>query len=553
MTCAVSAAVREGAEAVICASTGNTAASAAAYAARAGLRGAVIVPEGKIATGKLAQALDARRARDRAARQLRPGARARARARRRATRSRSSTRSTSSASRARRPRRSRSLEELDGELDALCIPVGNAGNITAYWRGFQRARRRARGCSASRPRARRRSCAAQPVEHPETVASAIRIGNPARWEEAMDAMTASRRRDPRRHRRRRSSPPTACSRRARASSASRPRPPRSPGCSSTAPAARERIVCVLTGHGLKDPQTALDQPARVVPCEPELAARRARRCWAESERAPRSSACPPRSANLGPGFDCSPPRSRCTSRSRCARPARSRSRPTSPSPRDRAQPRRARPSSAAPRRRLHVPRSARDIPLGGGLGSSAAAIVAGLLAADHLFELDADVLALATRARGPSRQRRRRAARRLRRLRRRPGRALRRRPPGSRRCSSCRTTPVRTPRRARALPAEVPLADAVFNVAHGALLMLGLARGDWDLVARGLARPSAPAPPRPPVPALAGAGRARARELGALGATISGAGPTVLVWCHYEQTGAVRRGAAPRGRRLGAP
>src|SRR5438270_3437676 len=57
MTCAVSAAVREGAEAVICASTGNTAASAAAYAARAGVRGAVIVPEGKIATGKLAQAL----------------------------------------------------------------------------------------------------------------------------------------------------------------------------------------------------------------------------------------------------------------------------------------------------------------------------------------------------------------------------------------------------------------------------------------------------------------------------------------------------------------
>ena len=71
MTCAVSAAVREGAEAVICASTGNTAASAAAYAAKAGLRGAVIVPDGKIATGKLAQALDARRARDRPARQLR--------------------------------------------------------------------------------------------------------------------------------------------------------------------------------------------------------------------------------------------------------------------------------------------------------------------------------------------------------------------------------------------------------------------------------------------------------------------------------------------------
>src|SRR5205085_6332874 len=57
MTCAVSAAVRDGAEAIVCASTGNTAASAAAYAARAGVRGAVIVPEGRIATGKLAQAL----------------------------------------------------------------------------------------------------------------------------------------------------------------------------------------------------------------------------------------------------------------------------------------------------------------------------------------------------------------------------------------------------------------------------------------------------------------------------------------------------------------
>ena len=66
MTCAVSAAVREGAKAVICASTGNTAASAAAYAARAGITCAVIVPEGKIAAGKMAQTLDARRARDRA-------------------------------------------------------------------------------------------------------------------------------------------------------------------------------------------------------------------------------------------------------------------------------------------------------------------------------------------------------------------------------------------------------------------------------------------------------------------------------------------------------
>ena len=89
MTCAVSAALRDGAEAVICASTGNTAASAAAYAGRAGLTGAVIVPEGKIATGKLAQAL-MHGARVIALRgQLRRGAQARARARRSAIRSRS--------------------------------------------------------------------------------------------------------------------------------------------------------------------------------------------------------------------------------------------------------------------------------------------------------------------------------------------------------------------------------------------------------------------------------------------------------------------------------
>ena len=98
--------------------------------------------------------------------------------------------------------------------------------------------------------------------------------------------------------------------------------------------------------------------------------------------------------------------------------------------------------------------------------------------------------------------------------------------------------PVPTQLAREALPAEVPLREAVFNIAHGALLTLGLAKGDWDLVARGLhdslhERRRAPLFPRSYE--LAG----RARELGALGATISGAGPTVLVWCFYEQTGAV--------------
>src|SRR6266545_4371377 len=115
MTLAVSRAKGEGAEAIICASTGNTAASAAAYAARAGLRGAVIVPEGKIAIGKLAQA-------------LMHGAR---------------------------------VIALQGNFD-------QAQEIV------------------------REIAQRHPIEKPETVASAIRIGNPARWEEAIGAFIASR-------------------------------------------------------------------------------------------------------------------------------------------------------------------------------------------------------------------------------------------------------------------------------------------------------------------------------------------------------------------------
>jgi homoserine kinase len=98
--------------------------------------------------------------------------------------------------------------------------------------------------------------------------------------------------------------------------------------------------------------------------------------------------------------------------------------------------------------------------------------------------------------------------------------------------------PVRTSAARAALSAEVPLADAIFNVAHGALLTLGLARGDWDLLGRGLQdrlhqQQRSSLFPRSYELAV------RARELGALGATISGAGPAVLVWCFYEQTGAV--------------
>src|SRR5687767_5800746 len=189
MTCAVSAAVREGAKAVICASTGNTAASAAAYAARGGLTCAVIVPEGKIAQGKLAQA-------------LMHGARVialrgnfdQALTLVRALTDRQPIALVNSVNQYRlEGQKTASFEIIEqlGELDALCIPVGNAGNITAYHKGFVEAGVTPRlfGFQAE---------GAAPlvlgkrVDNPETVASAIRIGNPARWEEAMEAMTASR-------------------------------------------------------------------------------------------------------------------------------------------------------------------------------------------------------------------------------------------------------------------------------------------------------------------------------------------------------------------------
>jgi len=98
--------------------------------------------------------------------------------------------------------------------------------------------------------------------------------------------------------------------------------------------------------------------------------------------------------------------------------------------------------------------------------------------------------------------------------------------------------PVRTTAARAALPALVPLADAVHNVAHASLLVLGLARGDWDLVARGLTD-LLHEPHRAHLYPRSAELVRDARGLGALGATISGAGPTVLVWAHYEQTALV--------------
>ncbi|MBA3328824.1 MAG: threonine synthase [Solirubrobacterales bacterium] len=266
MTCAVSAAVREGATAIICASTGNTAASAAAYAARAGLTGAVIVPAGKIATGKLAQA-------------LMHGARVialrgnfdQALTLVRALTDRHPIALVNSVNAFRLEGQKTAafelVEELS-ELDALCVPVGNAGNITAYWKGFREVRAAPRLLGFQAEGAAPLVHGA-PVAHPETVASAIRIGNPARWEEAMEAMTASRgeiravsdEEILAAYRLLASREGVFCEPASAASVA---------GLLRYGPGGARRVACVLTGHGLKDPQTALDHAGAVVPCVPEL-------------------------------------------------------------------------------------------------------------------------------------------------------------------------------------------------------------------------------------------------------------------------------------------
>jgi threonine synthase len=274
MTVAVSRAKGAGAEAIICASTGNTAASCAAYAARAGLRGAVIVPEGRIAIGKLAQALihgarviALRGNFDQALEIVRELA------------DRHPVELVNSVNPYRIEGQKTAAFEVCDELgppDALAIPVGNAGNITAWWRGFQDYEVapvlygfQAEGAAPL--------VLGRPVAEPETIASAIRIGNPARWEEAMDAVTASRGRI------------AAVSDEQILGAyhllASREGVFCEPASAASVagilahglPAPEDRepprsVVCVLTGHGLKDPDTALTKAPSVIGCEADTEA-----------------------------------------------------------------------------------------------------------------------------------------------------------------------------------------------------------------------------------------------------------------------------------------
>lgn len=194
MTTAISEAVGRGAEAVICASTGNTAASAAAYAARAGLSCLVLIPQGKVAAGKLAGAIaygaevvQVEGSFDDALSMVR------------AVADRSSIALVNSINPYRLEGQKTAAFEICDALgrapDWLAMPVGNAGNITAYWMGLQQYhQRRATGL----PRLLGvQALGAAPlvlghaVDHPETLATAIRIGRPARGEQALQAIVGS--------------------------------------------------------------------------------------------------------------------------------------------------------------------------------------------------------------------------------------------------------------------------------------------------------------------------------------------------------------------------
>jgi threonine synthase len=191
MTAAITQAVYEGAQTVICASTGNTAASAAAYAARAGLRCLVLVPEGKIALGKLAASLaygaevlsiegsfDDGLAVVRAIVERQPIA---------LVNSINPWRLEGQKTGA-----FEICDQLDGKApDWHCLPVGNAGNITAYWMGYQQYDKGLPRILGGQAAGSAPIVEGRIIEKPETIATAIRIGNPARWHQALQTLDES--------------------------------------------------------------------------------------------------------------------------------------------------------------------------------------------------------------------------------------------------------------------------------------------------------------------------------------------------------------------------
>ncbi len=276
MTMAVSKGLEEGARAVICASTGNTSAAAAAYAARAGIECIVIIPAGKIAAGKLAQAIThharvialdgnfdqaleiVRRIVDEHPVQL-----------------------VNSINPYRiEGQKTGAFEIVDTLGDApdyLAIPVGNAGNITAYWRGFTQYHEAGLGSRLPRMLGFQAQGAAplvmgHPVDEPETIATAIRIGRPARGDEALAAVrdsggaidAVSDEEIIAAYQLVASTEGVFCEPASATSIA---------GLLKHAGEGRlekgSTVVCVLTGHGLKDPDTAIETGPEVIRSGPD--------------------------------------------------------------------------------------------------------------------------------------------------------------------------------------------------------------------------------------------------------------------------------------------
>ena len=282
MVLAVNRAVASGARAVVCASTGNTAASAAAYAAAAGLPCHVVLPAGKVARGKLAQALAT-------------GARLitvdgnfdQSLAAVRALGDEGSVAVVNSVNPDRIAGQQTGAFEIVDELgqapDAVALPVGNAGNVTAYWAGFVQYAASGR-TDGRRPRMlgfQAEGAApivhGAPVESPETVATAIRIGNPASWEGAVAARDESGGlieavSD---------EEILAMQLRIARSEGIFCEPASAAGVAGVARLSREgrlgraeTVVCILTGHGLKDPDVVAGEEGSITPVAAEAAALR---------------------------------------------------------------------------------------------------------------------------------------------------------------------------------------------------------------------------------------------------------------------------------------
>ena len=264
MTMAITKAKEAGAEAVICASTGNTSAAAAAYARRGGLRAYVVIPDGYVAMGKLAQA-------------LLYGAEVlaikgnfdQALASVRAVADRYPVTLVNSVNPYRiEGQKTGAFELVDALGDApdwLCIPVGNAGNITAYWKGFKDFK--AVGKCKQLPQMMGFQAAGaapliagHPIESPDTFATAIRIGNPASWDKAIAAKDES------------GGAFNAVADDEIAAAYSMLASEEGIFCEPASAASvagllkvkdqvpeGSRIVCVLTGNGLKDPESAIER------------------------------------------------------------------------------------------------------------------------------------------------------------------------------------------------------------------------------------------------------------------------------------------------------